>query len=164
MQFTTLYWCPYRWSVSFHELNSVVLVRKRTIPTKRPQPADEVSAKWSSYFYNSQDSWEDLRFTRRLIMNFTNLNVSYSLRQVLNLIWIISLTNNKEQKCAFLPCHVCISILPAVGRASRNSSRMTIRTLIQTDIGGCRIKLTALYMKTYMPFCEQPERVEVNSR
>jgi hypothetical protein len=24
--------------------NSVVLVRKRTIPTKRPQPADEVSA------------------------------------------------------------------------------------------------------------------------
>jgi hypothetical protein len=26
------------------KLNSVVLVRKRTIPTKRPQPADEVSA------------------------------------------------------------------------------------------------------------------------
>jgi hypothetical protein len=27
--------------------NSVVLVRKRTIPTKRPQPADEVSANFS---------------------------------------------------------------------------------------------------------------------
>jgi hypothetical protein len=27
--------------------NSVVLVRKRTIPTKRPQPADEGSAKFS---------------------------------------------------------------------------------------------------------------------
>jgi hypothetical protein len=29
------------------KLNSVVLVRKRTIPTKRPQPADEVSANFS---------------------------------------------------------------------------------------------------------------------
>jgi hypothetical protein len=28
-------------------LNSVVLVRKRTILTKRPQPADEVSANFS---------------------------------------------------------------------------------------------------------------------
>jgi hypothetical protein len=27
--------------------NSVVLVRKRTIPTERPQPADEVSANFS---------------------------------------------------------------------------------------------------------------------
>jgi hypothetical protein len=29
------------------QLYSVVLVRKRTIPTKRPQPADEVSANFS---------------------------------------------------------------------------------------------------------------------
>jgi hypothetical protein len=29
------------------KLNSVVLVRKRTIPTERPQPADEVSANFS---------------------------------------------------------------------------------------------------------------------
>jgi hypothetical protein len=29
------------------KLNSVVLVRKRTIPTKRPQPAGEVSANFS---------------------------------------------------------------------------------------------------------------------
>jgi hypothetical protein len=29
------------------KLNSVVLVRKRTIPTERPQPADVVSAKFS---------------------------------------------------------------------------------------------------------------------
>jgi hypothetical protein len=29
------------------KLTSVVLVRKRTIPTKRPQPADEVSANFS---------------------------------------------------------------------------------------------------------------------
>jgi hypothetical protein len=29
------------------KLNSMVLVRKRTIPTKRPQPADEVSANFS---------------------------------------------------------------------------------------------------------------------
>jgi hypothetical protein len=29
------------------ELNSVVLVRKRTIPTERPQPAGEVSANFS---------------------------------------------------------------------------------------------------------------------
>jgi hypothetical protein len=29
------------------KLNSVVLVRKRTIPTQRPQPADEVSANFS---------------------------------------------------------------------------------------------------------------------
>jgi hypothetical protein len=29
------------------KLNSVVLARKRTIPTKRPQPADEVSANFS---------------------------------------------------------------------------------------------------------------------
>jgi hypothetical protein len=31
----------------FKPVNSVVLVRKRTIPTKRPQPADEVSANFS---------------------------------------------------------------------------------------------------------------------
>jgi hypothetical protein len=31
----------------FAKLNSVVLVRKRTIPTERPQPADEVSANFS---------------------------------------------------------------------------------------------------------------------
>jgi hypothetical protein len=37
----TLRKCMYR------SLNSVVLVRKRTIPTKRPQPADEVSANFS---------------------------------------------------------------------------------------------------------------------
>jgi hypothetical protein len=30
-----------------NSINSVVLVRKRTIPTKRPQPADEVSANFS---------------------------------------------------------------------------------------------------------------------
>jgi hypothetical protein len=29
------------------KLNSVVLVRKRTIPTERPQPAGEVSANFS---------------------------------------------------------------------------------------------------------------------
>jgi hypothetical protein len=29
------------------KLNSLVLVRKRTIPTKQPQPADEVSANFS---------------------------------------------------------------------------------------------------------------------
>jgi hypothetical protein len=29
------------------KLNSVVLARKRTIPTERPQPADEVSANFS---------------------------------------------------------------------------------------------------------------------
>jgi hypothetical protein len=29
------------------KLNSVVLVRKRTIPTERPQPADEVSVNFS---------------------------------------------------------------------------------------------------------------------
>jgi hypothetical protein len=29
------------------KLNSVALVRKRTIPTERPQPADEVSANFS---------------------------------------------------------------------------------------------------------------------
>jgi hypothetical protein len=29
------------------KLNSVVLVRKRIIPTERPQPADEVSANFS---------------------------------------------------------------------------------------------------------------------
>jgi hypothetical protein len=34
-------------SITYKKLNSVVLVRKRTIPTKRPQPADKVSAKFS---------------------------------------------------------------------------------------------------------------------
>jgi hypothetical protein len=33
--------------ICFLKLNSVVLVRKRTIPTERPQPADEVSANFS---------------------------------------------------------------------------------------------------------------------
>jgi hypothetical protein len=33
------------WSLT--KLNSVVLVRKRTIPTERPQPVGEVSAKFS---------------------------------------------------------------------------------------------------------------------
>jgi hypothetical protein len=34
-------------SLGITKKNSVVLVRKRTIPNKRPQPADEVSANFS---------------------------------------------------------------------------------------------------------------------
>jgi len=34
-----------RWDISgFHKLNSVALVRERTIPTERPPPVGEVSA------------------------------------------------------------------------------------------------------------------------
>jgi hypothetical protein len=43
-------WGCFSWNGLDHlviKLNSVVLVRKRTIPTKRPQPADEVSANFS---------------------------------------------------------------------------------------------------------------------
>jgi hypothetical protein len=42
-----VYFTFYIWIWVKLKLNSVVLVRKRTIPTERPQPAGEVNANFS---------------------------------------------------------------------------------------------------------------------
>jgi hypothetical protein len=53
MLYTFTIFLSLSWSLCGHlgilktKLNSVVLVRKRTMPTERPQPADKVSANFS---------------------------------------------------------------------------------------------------------------------